>query len=50
MQITAGSLTGIFGPAPQQHAWTWLDRGMVHFVSSDAHNTGTASSEIEICL
>ena len=40
VQITAGSLTGIFGPAPQQHAWTWLTNGIVHFVSSDAHNTG----------
>jgi|SRR5271169_235210 len=40
LQITAGSLTGVFGPGPQQHAWNWLESGLVHFISSDAHNTG----------
>jgi len=39
-QITAGSLTGIFGAGAQQDAWSWLAAGLVHFVSSDAHNTG----------
>jgi protein-tyrosine phosphatase len=39
VQVTAGSLSGVFGPGPQQHAWTWLTGGLVHFVSSDAHNT-----------
>ncbi len=39
VQVTAGSLAGVFGPASQQHAWRWLGRGMVHFISSDAHNT-----------
>jgi protein-tyrosine phosphatase len=39
VQVTAGSLSGVFGPSPQQHAWRWLSKGMVHFVSSDAHNT-----------
>jgi len=40
VQITAGSLSGVFGPGPQQHAWSWLASGLVHFISSDAHNTG----------
>jgi len=40
VQITAGSLTGVFGPAAQELAWTWIGKGWVHFVSSDAHNTG----------
>lgn len=40
VQITAGSLTGVFGAGPQQDAWTWLASGLVHFISSDAHNTG----------
>jgi len=40
VQVTAGSLTGVFGPGPQQDAWTWIGRGLVHFISSDAHNTG----------
>jgi protein-tyrosine phosphatase len=40
VQLTAGSLAGVFGPGPQQDAWSWLARGFVHFICSDAHNTG----------
>ena len=40
VQITAGSLTGVFGSGPQQEAWAWIARGFVHFICSDAHNTG----------
>ena len=40
VQITGGSLTGVFGPSVRQHAWDWLAGGLVHFISSDAHNTG----------
>jgi len=29
----------VFGPGPQEDAWTWIDQGLVHFVSSDGHNT-----------
>jgi protein-tyrosine phosphatase len=39
VQVTAGSLVGVFGAGAQQDAWTWLARGLVHFISSDAHNT-----------
>jgi len=39
VQITAGSLTGVFGAVAQELAWTWLTEGWVHFISSDAHNT-----------
>ena len=38
-QITAGSLTGVFGMGAQQDAWSWLASGLVHFIASDAHNT-----------
>ncbi len=38
-QVTAGSLTGVFGPAAKERAWAWIEQGLVHFVSSDAHNT-----------
>jgi protein-tyrosine phosphatase len=38
-QVTAGSLTGVFGAGAQEDAWTWIDQGLVHFVSSDGHNT-----------
>lgn len=37
-QVTAGSLTGVFGAAAKQAAWRWLRKGWVHFVSTDAHN------------
>ena len=40
VQITAGSLSGVFGTGPQQDAWAWLASGLVHFISSDAHNNG----------
>jgi protein-tyrosine phosphatase len=39
VQITAGSLAGVFGPGAQQDSWKWLASGLVHFISSDAHNT-----------
>lgn len=39
VQITAGSLVGRFGSAAQRAAEDWLDRGLVHFIASDAHNT-----------
>ena len=38
-QVTAGSLAGIFGPLAKDIAWAWIAQGLVHFVSSDAHNT-----------
>lgn len=39
LQVTAGSLTGVFGLGAQKDAWRWLAGGLVHFVASDAHNT-----------
>ena len=39
MQITAGSLTGAFGPKPQALAERMLDDGLVHILASDAHGS-----------
>lgn len=39
MQVTLGSLLGEFGPAARRSAETLLDRRMVHFLATDAHNT-----------
>jgi protein-tyrosine phosphatase len=39
VQVTAQSLLGQFGEAAQKQVEDWLDREMVHFVASDAHNT-----------
>lgn len=36
-QITAMSLTGDFGRTPRQVCHDLLDRGLAHFVASDAH-------------
>jgi len=38
-QVTAGSLLGVFGPGAKSDSISWIARGLVHFVSSDAHNT-----------
>jgi len=40
VQVTAGSLSGVFGAGAQEDAWTWIRQGLVHFISSDGHNTG----------
>lgn len=38
-QVTAGSLLGTFGPGAKSDSLAWIAQGLVHFVSSDAHNT-----------
>ena len=39
IQVTANALTGTFGTGSQKDALRWIGEGLVHFVSSDAHNT-----------
>ncbi len=41
VQVTASSLTGRFGPLAQRVAYWLLDRNWVHFLATDAHNTGS---------
>ena len=38
VQVTGGSLTGVFGAGAQKDALRWMAQGVVHFVASDAHN------------
>ncbi len=38
MQLTAGSLTGMFGRQPKYWAERMLDEGCVHILASDAHD------------
>ncbi len=45
-QITAGSLTGIFGSRIQECALGLLRSNMVHLVASDAHNTTRRSPRL----
>lgn len=40
LQITAGSLTGDFGPDARRTAWQWLASGGAALVATDAHDTG----------
>jgi len=37
-QVTAGSITGAFGPEAERAALDWLRRGYVHIVATDAHS------------
>jgi protein-tyrosine phosphatase len=39
IQVTAGSLTGVFGAGAKKDSLRWLADGLVHLVASDAHNT-----------
>jgi len=39
MQVTAGSLMGTFGPKSQDLAEWMLEKGLVHFIATDAHGT-----------
>jgi protein-tyrosine phosphatase len=38
MQITADSLIGTFGPAPEEFSVAMLQNGWVHFLATDAHS------------
>jgi protein-tyrosine phosphatase len=41
IQLTAGSLSGRFGPRPRYWAERMLDEGLCHVMATDAHNTST---------
>jgi len=38
VQVTSGSITGVFGERVQALSYSFLRRGYVHFVASDAHS------------
>jgi len=40
VQVTAGSLAGVFGDEPMNCAKYLLKKGLVHFLASDAHSAG----------
>jgi protein-tyrosine phosphatase len=45
-QITAGSLTGFWGPGPRKACETLLKKNLVHVIASDAHDSGRRSPEL----
>jgi protein-tyrosine phosphatase len=50
MQVTAGSLTGRFGPRPQYWAQRMLQDGVVHILATDAHNLGSRPPKMSKAL
>jgi protein-tyrosine phosphatase len=47
LQLTAGSITGGFGPDCRKRARQLLERGWVQIIASDAHDTPTRYPELE---
>lgn len=46
VQVTAGSLDGLFGRSAQLSAHRLLERGLVHVLASDAHGVGLRGASI----
>ena len=40
MQVTAGALTGLFGPRAKYWSERFLGEGLTHIIASDAHSSG----------
>ena len=47
LQLTAGSVTGVFGPHCRERSRQLLERGWVHVLASDAHDTPARMPELE---
>lgn len=45
-QINGGSLSGIYGRDAEQAAFSFLERGLIHFIASDGHNTGSLTPRL----
>lgn len=50
MQITAASLTGLFGPRALEFSRALLDRGLAHFVASDAHDLKARQPRLDVAF
>jgi protein-tyrosine phosphatase len=46
IQVTAGSCTGTFGRRAKASAYQLLERGLVHFIASDAHDCDRRSPNL----
>src|ERR1035437_2353068 len=47
LQLTAGSLTGVFGPRCRERSRQLLERGWVNILASDTHNMAARLPELE---
>jgi protein-tyrosine phosphatase len=50
MQITAGALTGLFGPRAKYWGERFVGEGHTHIIASDAHSTGRRKPRISEAL
>lgn len=50
MQVTAGALTGVFGPQARYWGERFLGEGHTHLLASDAHSTGRRRPELSPAL
>jgi len=50
VQMNAGSLNGVYGKHVQKTAWSLLNHGMVHFISSDAHGCRRRAPKLSNCM
>jgi protein-tyrosine phosphatase len=46
-QVTAHSLTGLFGSKARRFAETLMERNLVHFIASDAHSTAERNPRLD---
>lgn len=47
LQLTAGSVSGVFGPRCRERSRELLQRGWVHIIASDAHDMPARQPELE---
>lgn len=50
MQLTASSLLGLFGPKALAFSRQLLDRGLAHFVASDAHDLKSRPPRLDVAF
>lgn len=50
MQITAGALTGMFGPGAQYWSERFIGEGHAHILASDAHSAGRRSPRLAFAV
>jgi protein-tyrosine phosphatase len=48
LQVTGGSLLGVFGPDARKFSEQLVTRGMVHFLASDAHDLDRRSPRLDL--
>jgi protein-tyrosine phosphatase len=49
-QVTCESVTGVFGPEAEKASLEWITSGLVHIMSTDAHNTGRRPPRVRAAI